>query len=273
MEPQSNCLAGLRVLSLTRVIAGPVAGRTLASHGADVLWVTAPHLPALPACDGDTSRGKRTIQLNLHQAKDLATFHRLVQSADVFIDAYRPGALEAFEGVDTESLHAMNPSLIVAKLSAYGTKGPWANKRGFDSLVQTATGFNVSEARYFEGQDVPKALPVQALDHASGYLLAFGILAAVHDKLTCSTPTNSQVEVCLAWTAEWLRHLGQVQQGETTEEISPEDVHRMLEVVDMGTHQARFVKRSPEMTPSPRFDFYPQSLAHNDAEWLPRSHV
>ncbi|RHY22469.1 hypothetical protein DYB25_001136 [Aphanomyces astaci] len=243
-SPPSNCLTGLRVLSLTRVIAGPVAGRTLASHGADVLWVTAPHLPSLPACDGDTSRGKRTIQLDFRNAQDLATFHELVQSADVFIDAYRPNALaECFEGLDKASLHAMNPSLIVASLSAYGTTGPWANKRGFDSLVQTATGLNVAEARHLE-KSAPTPLPVQALDHASGYLLAFGILAALHSKLTSATPSNTHVEVCLAWTAEWLRHLGMVKEGEAVETSSPEDIQRNLEVVDMGTHQASSSRQS-----------------------------
>ncbi|CAK4655267.1 hypothetical protein AeMF1_016041 [Aphanomyces euteiches] len=260
-----NCLTGLRVLSFTRVLAGPIAGRTLASHGADVLWITAPHLPSLPNVDPDTSRGKRTIQLDLRANDDLGTLKKLVQEADVMIDAYRPGALKAF-GLDKDSLHALNPSLIFADVSAYGATGPWANKRGFDSLLQTATGFNVTEAEFF-GSTTPKAMPVQALDHATGYFAAFGILAALYRRYTDSA-THPHVEVTLAWTAEWLRHLGH--NSDETTELSEDDIAQGTEEIAIGNNVSTFAKRAPIMEPRPSFSYYPQSLAEDEPVWLQR---
>jgi len=133
-------LQGLRVLEFSRVIAAPVAGRTLAAHGADVLWVTSPTLPNLPHLDIDTSRGKRTIQLNLHCPSDKEKCLSLIRSADVLIQAYRPGSLLSTLNLSTKSLLRENPNLIIANLSAYGPEGPWAKNRGFDSLVQTCSG-------------------------------------------------------------------------------------------------------------------------------------
>ncbi|KAF0691038.1 Aste57867_17650 [Aphanomyces stellatus] len=261
-----NCLSGVRVLDLTRVLAGPIAGRTLASHGADVLWVTGPHLPSLPTVDGDTSRGKRTIQLDLRAAADVATIKQLVTSADVFIDAYRPGALDAF-GLDAASLHALNPSLVVARVSAYGRTGPWANKRGFDSLVQAASGFNVTEAQH-AGDATPKAMPVQALDHASGYFLAFAIMAALHRR-DVTASTQNVAEVSLVWTAEWLRHLG-TNKSHEAKLFSDEELIQASYQVEVGDHKASYAKRSPDMEPRPKFDYYPQGLCEGAPVWLPR---
>ncbi|CAE6524306.1 unnamed protein product [Rhizoctonia solani] len=185
-------LSGVRVLDLTRVIAGPVCGRTLAAHGADVIWVTSPNLPDLPALDIDTSRGKRTIQLDLNNKSDLAAFKNLLKDADVLLQSYRPGAL-ARRGFGPEALAREYPGIITANLSAYGTDGPWGGRRGFDSLVQAATGFNITEASVFNGlcnQSPIRALPVQVLDHAAGHLLALGINAALAHRIKASLSTQ-----------------------------------------------------------------------------------
>ncbi|CAE6387153.1 unnamed protein product [Rhizoctonia solani] len=192
-------LAGVRVLDLTRVIAGPVCGRTLAAHGADVIWVTSPNLPALPALDIDTSRGKRTIQLDLNNESDLKTFRNLLKDADVFLQSYRPGAL-ARRGFGPHALAKKYPGIITANLSAYGTEGPLGGRRGFDSLVQAATGFNIAEAEAFNNIHTPssdspppaavRALPVQALDHGAGHLLALGINAALARRIKASRTTS-----------------------------------------------------------------------------------
>ncbi|KAJ7163309.1 CoA-transferase family III domain-containing protein [Mycena filopes] len=207
-------LDGIRVLDLSRVLAGPVAGRTLAAHGADVLLVTSPNLPALPELDPDTSRGKRTTQLDLTLAADREKLKHLVSTADVFLQAYRPGTLEA-KGFGPQELSSLHPGIIAASLTAWGWEGPWKDRRGFDSLVQTASGFNVSEAEaygQFTGSDAdalkPRPLPVQALDHAAGYLLAFGINAAL-----CKTITEGgswEVRVSLAAVGQWIRSFGQL---------------------------------------------------------------
>src|SRR6185312_15813972 len=135
-------LEGIRVLDLTRVIAGPVCGRTLAAHGADVLLMTAPHLPSLGI--EDTSRGKLSAQLDLREPAAKETFAGLLREADVFVHGYRPGGVQAL-GFGPEQAAALRPGIICVSLSAYGHLGPWSARRGFDSLVQTATGFNAAE--------------------------------------------------------------------------------------------------------------------------------
>jgi hypothetical protein len=164
------------VLDLTRIIAGPVCGRALAAHGAEVLRVTAGHLPSVAPLVIDTGRGKRSAEIDLRDPAGAATLRALIAEADVFVQGYRPGALAKL-GFAPEAAAALRPGLVAVSLSAYGHAGPWAERRGFDSLVQTATGLNALEAEA-AGQDRPKPLPCQALDHASGYLMAFGAMAA-----------------------------------------------------------------------------------------------
>lgn len=208
-------LEGIRVLDLCRVLSGPVCGRTLAAYGADVLLVTSPKLPDLPVFDIDTSRGKRTTQLDLTQAPQYDCLNELVKDADVFLQAYRPGGLQE-KGFGPQELAKVRPGIVCANLTAYGWEGPWKHKRGFDSLVQTATGFNWAEAEAFakfNGQPVmdkpePRALPVQALDHVAGYFLAFGIQAAIAKTIT--EGGSWEVRVSLAAVAQWLRSLGQL---------------------------------------------------------------
>ncbi|CAM5519251.1 Formyl-CoA:oxalate CoA-transferase [Streptomyces alboniger] len=200
--------AGLRVLDLTRVIAGPVATRTLALLGADVLRVDAPRLPELPDQHADTGFGKRSTTLDL--TADRRTFEELLAAADVVVTGYRPGALDRF-GLSAEALAERRPGVVVAQLSAWGGYGPWAGRRGFDSLVQVATGIAAVEG----SAERPGALPAQALDHGTGYLLAAAVLRAVTEQ---SYDGGSRfVRVALARTAEWLlRDIGQ-DRAESTE--------------------------------------------------------
>jgi hypothetical protein len=202
-----KCLAGLRVLEFSRVLAAPVAGRTLAAHGADVLWVTSPKLPSLPALDKDTARGKRSIQLDLTDTTDAQTFDTLCQDVDVVIQGYRPGALAARGVSPEELLKKVKGGLVYASLSAYGSSGPWNKHRGFDSIVQTQSGINVSEADHYGQGEASRVLPCQALDHASGYFLAFGIMAALYKQAT--EGGSFTVEVSLAGTMKYLKSLGQ----------------------------------------------------------------
>ena len=201
-----RCLRGLRVVELSRVIAAPVAGQTLASHGTDVLWVTSPKLPDLPSLDMNLSRGKRSISLDLISPGDSDTLRNLIKDADVFIQGYRPSSLAA-RGFSVTDCAALNPGIICANLSAFGPEGPWAERRGFDSLVQTATGMNVSEAKHF-GEGAPaRPMPCQALDHAGGYFLATGICAALYKR--AMEGGSWEVSVSLAGVMKYLRSLGQ----------------------------------------------------------------
>ncbi|GGO49735.1 putative L-carnitine dehydratase [Streptomyces lasiicapitis] len=193
--------AGLRVLDLTRVIAGPVATRTLALLGADVLRVDPPHLPELPDQHADTGFGKRSAALDLRDRADRRAFEDLLAGADVVVTGYRPGTLDRF-GLAPDALAERRPGLVVAQLSAWGTSGPWSDRRGFDSLVQVASGIAVAEG----SPESPGALPAQALDHGTGYLLAAAVLRALSERAAGGAGTGGTVLVrlALARTAAWL---------------------------------------------------------------------
>ncbi|CAL2062012.1 hypothetical protein GPN2_12425 [Streptomyces murinus] len=187
--------AGVRVLDLTRVLAGPVATRTLALLGADVLRLDAPWLPELPDQHADTGLGKRSATLDLAARPD--AFEELLAGADVVVTGYRPGALDRF-GLSPEALAERHPALVVAQVSAWGAYGPWGGRRGFDSLVQAATGIAVTEGSAQE----PGALPAQALDHGTGYLLAAAVLRALTER--SRDGAGRAVRLALARTAHWL---------------------------------------------------------------------
>ncbi|HEY6597309.1 MAG TPA: CoA transferase, partial [Asanoa sp.] len=189
--PAGRPAAGVRVLDLTRVIAGPVATRTLAFLGADVLRIDPPGLPEIPEQHLDVGFGKRSTLLDLADGGDRAVFDELLDTADVIVTGYRPGALDRL-GVTPEALRERRPDLIVAQLSAWGEGGG----RGFDSLVQAATGIAV-----VEGDGAPGALPAQALDHGTGYLLAAAVLLALADR---GRGVAHTVDAALAATARWL---------------------------------------------------------------------
>jgi crotonobetainyl-CoA:carnitine CoA-transferase CaiB-like acyl-CoA transferase len=198
------------VLELTRVIAGPVCGRTLAAHGADVLLVTSPTLPSIPTLVVDTGRGKLSASLDVRAPGGRDALAALVRDADVFLQGYRPGAVGGL-GFAPSDTARLSPGIVHVSLSAYGADGPWGTRRGFDSLVQTASGFNHAEAEAAGAAGTPKPLPVQALDHGSGYLLAFGALAALQRQMR--EGGSWHVEVSLARTGQWIRSLGRVADG------------------------------------------------------------
>src|SRR6185503_18682368 len=181
--------------------AGPVATRTLASHGADVLRVDHPRLPDDPAGLLDTGPGKRSTALDLATRGGRAAAEELLAGADVVVTGYRPGALDAF-GLDPASLAERHPHLAVVRLRAWGAAGPWADRRGFDSLVQAAAGI----ADTLAGEAGPGVLPAQALDHATGHLAAAAALRALARRrdeggVWCA-------ELSLAQLAHWLLSAG-----------------------------------------------------------------
>jgi crotonobetainyl-CoA:carnitine CoA-transferase CaiB-like acyl-CoA transferase len=173
---------GVRVLDLTRVVAGPVATRTLALWGADVLRIDPPRYPEIEWQHLDSGAGKRSALIDFDTQRDV--LDALLEQADVVVTGYRPGALDHY-GLSPAALADRRPGIIVARLSAWGTDGPFGGRRGFDSIVQAATGIAAVEgegdlgARNFK----PGAMPAQALDHAAGYLLAAGITSALRRRL------------------------------------------------------------------------------------------
>jgi hypothetical protein len=217
-------LEGMRVLDLTRVIAGPVASRFLAGWGADVLRVEAPGHSDGTTLAIDLGIGKRSCGLDLHQPDDRAAFERLVSTADVVVHGYRPGALAGL-GYGDEVLAALRPGVVIASLSAYGPVGPWAGRRGFDSLVQMSAGIAAAGTEA-AGVDQPSPLPCQLLDHGTGYLLATGILRAGRRQRDHGGTWT--VRASLARTAAWLADLPRVD-ALGTPEPTPNDVAPWLE--------------------------------------------
>lgn len=193
--------SGLRVIDMTRVLAGPIATRTLAAWGAEVLRIDSPRLPELPTHALDTLSGKRSAELDLAQPAARARLDELLEAADLLVQGYRPGALARF-GLEAHTLSERHPHLSVVTLSAWGPSGPWADWRGFDSLVQCPTGIALAEGR----DGLPGTLPAQVLDHASGYLAAAAALLALAAVHLGERPRV--VRLSLAQTARWLLGAG-----------------------------------------------------------------
>ncbi|KAF2634778.1 CoA-transferase family III [Massarina eburnea CBS 473.64] len=272
--PQSTqvdkCLRGIRVVEMSRVIAAPVAGKTLAAHGADVIWITSPTLPDLPDLDRDLARGKRTVQLDIKTEQDKARLIELLRTADVFVQSYRPGSLSS-QGLSTKDLAKANPNLIIASLSAYGPEGPWSGRRGFDSLVQTCSGINVADARRYGAGEAAHVLPCQAFDHGAGYLLATGIIAAL-----CKRTTDGgsyEVQVSLAGVMKYMRSLGTYPgttgYERTTTFTRPEDVEPYVETRQTGFGELRAVRHSATVEGlETGWDIMPKPLGRDDAVWM-----
>lgn len=260
-------LAGIRVLDLSRVIAGPVAGRTLAAHGADVLLISGPELPAIPWLTIDTGRGKLTSFVELKSEQGRAALRALLAGADIFSQGYRPQALAGL-GFSPADVARINPGIIYVTLSAYGAAGPWAGRRGFDSLVQTATGFNHAEGQA-AGVDGPKELPAQMLDHATGYFMAFGAMMA---KARQAREGGSwHVQVSLAQTGRWLWNLGRVAGGLDTRDLTGEAVALFLGDIDSGFGRLRAVKHSAILAKTPALWARPaMPLGSHPPQWPAR---
>lgn len=264
-----KCLRGLRVLEMSRVIAAPLAGKTLAAHGADVLWVTSPTLPDLPTMDRDFGRGKRTIQLDISKTDDLSRLRELLKDADVFIQGFRPDSL-ARRGLSPEEILEINPRIVIANMSAFGPNGPWSSRRGFDSLIQTCSGMNISEADHHGSGEPARPLPCQILDHAGGYLLATGIIASVYRQ---SVEGGSwQVDVSLANVMKYLRSLGQYEgsSGFSTRDYeNAGDVEEYLEARETGFGLLEAVRHSATIDDcGVGWDVMPEPLGSSNPEWL-----
>ncbi|MFG1677008.1 CoA transferase [Micromonospora sp. NPDC049282] len=211
-EPGRLPASGVKVLDLTRVIAGPVGTRMLGALGADVLRVDDPRRPelALHAVDGVIGKASATLDASTEPGR--RTLHRLLDQADVLVTGYRPGALRRL-GLDPDQVAEQHPGTSVVTLSAWATFGTWGNRRGFDSLVQVATG--IGWATSTDGIR-PGALPCQLLDHATGYLIAAGALAALARR--ARTGEASHVSLFLTRTARWLLDQGSRPAGQDTGE-------------------------------------------------------
>jgi crotonobetainyl-CoA:carnitine CoA-transferase CaiB-like acyl-CoA transferase len=187
-------LSGIRALDLTRILAGPMAARTLAEHGADVLMVTAERLPQIAEHVLDTNHGKRSCFLDLTQKDDATRMKALIKGADVFSQGYRPGMIGKLD-FGPEEVAALRPGIIYASINCYGTDGPFSHRGGWEQVAQTMTGL-CHEGRTAARPDGPALLPAAACDYTTGYLAAFGILLALAKRARDGGSYHVRVSLC-----------------------------------------------------------------------------
>ena len=272
MPEGSRPLSGIRVLDLTRVLAGPSCARTLAEHGADVMKISGAHLPFSPSQELDTGHGKLSAHIDLREERDVETLRGLVSQAEVFSQGYRPGTL-AQRGLSPQDLAKLRPGIVYVSLSAFGRVGPWAERRGFDTVVQTVSGITHRQGELFPGAEPgPQFYPVSAIDYLTGYLMAFGAMVALARRVR--EGGSWLVRASLAQTGRWLVDHGQVPEAElrdVSEEFSAEEIKRWSTASDVPagrlSHLAPVLQLS-ETTPHWVRPTVP--LGHHDPVWPER---
>ena len=254
-------LSGFRVLDLTRVLAGPTCARTLAEHGADVLKIAGPHLPDSGTSEFDTGIGKLQAHLDLRTPQGVETLRGLLKEGDVFSQSFRPGTLAA-RGFSPEEAARLRPGIVYVTLSAWGTEGPWRDRRGFDSIVQTVSGMAYRQS----GESKPKLLPVSVIDYVSGYLMAFGAIVALARRATVGG--SWLVRVSLARTGKWIVDRGTVADFSSVPvELPPDELQKLIIQTGKYSHLRPVLELSE--TP-PCWERPPAPLGTHPAQWPSR---
>jgi crotonobetainyl-CoA:carnitine CoA-transferase CaiB-like acyl-CoA transferase len=272
LPPGNRPLSGVRVLDLTRVRAGPTCARTLAEHGADVLKITGAHLPNLGYQEFDTGHGKLSAQLDLREQKDVDTLRGLVREADVFSQGYRPGTL-GNRGLTPEELAAIRPGLVYVSLCAFSHAGPWASRRGFDTVVQTVSGITSRQAEVVPGKTPgPQFYPVSAIDYCTGYLMAFGAMEALRRR--AEVGGSWLVRISLAQVGKWIVDLGEVPESAARDapaEFTPDELERWSMVTDTPSGRLRHLKPVVQLSETPPYWARPSvPLGYHQPVWPPR---
>lgn len=258
----SRPLSGVKILDLTRVIAGPVCARTFAEHGATVLHITSPKLPFIAPLAIDTGHGKFSAQLDLTESNDRERLHNLIKSSDVFLQAYRPDGLNK-KGFSLDGVVKTRPGIIYIDLSAYSHAGPWFERRGYDTLVQSATGIVHTQSA---DNNNPKHLPAQTLDYVAGYLAAFGALEALRRRELDGG--SYYVRTSLAQVAFWLTHLPRVTNYSECKIPTQKDVCKFLTRTETAFGEIEHFAPVIKFSETPPFWQRPTvPLGSDKAEW------
>lgn len=254
-------LSGVRAFDLTRVLAGPTSGRVLAENGADVLHVAAPHLPYQSELLMDTGHGKRCAWIDLTTPAGVETMKVLLKEADIFTQGYRPGTL-AGRGFSPEAVAALRPGIVCVSLCAYGHEGPWASRRGFDSIVQNVTGLAATQSSL----DKPRNMPVQALDYIAGYLGALGAMVALARRV--EQGGSWLVRVSLVQVAHWLTSLGTVDATKGVAELPENELLPLLTESSGPFGRLRHLKPIVQLGATPAYFAKPaEPLGSSPARW------
>jgi crotonobetainyl-CoA:carnitine CoA-transferase CaiB-like acyl-CoA transferase len=257
-------LSGIRVLDLTRILAGPVAARTLGEHGADVLMVTAPHLPQTPEHVRDTSHGKRSCYLDLNQPGDAATLRELARSADVFSQGYRPGVLAA-RGFGADELARNRPGIVCLTISCYGSGGPFANRAGWEQIAQTVTGICHDNAPPDTGR--PTLIHAAACDWITGYLGAYAVLLALGRR--AREGGSYHVRVSLCQSGMFIQRQGKLMLEPARAGLSPAEGEALQIEADSPYGRMRFLRPAVQMSETPaRWARSTPKLGGDEPRWM-----
>lgn len=262
-------LSGVRVLDLTRVLAGPTCARTLAEHGADVVKITAAHLADSGPMEIDTGLGKLSAHLDLRNSQDREKLQDLLKQADVFSQSYRPGTLAA-RGFSPEQAAKLRPGIVYVTLSAWGGAGPWRERRGFDSIVQTVSGMALAQAAATGPTQKPNLMPVSAIDYVSGYLMAFGALLALARR--AREGGSWLVRVSLARTGKWIADRGFFEGFmEVPEDLPGSELKTLLQERDTSFGRVTHLRPALHLSETPpHWERPPAPLGSSPAAWPTR---
>jgi crotonobetainyl-CoA:carnitine CoA-transferase CaiB-like acyl-CoA transferase len=258
-------LSGVRVLDLTRVLAGPTCAKTLAEHGADVLHVSAPHLEGGGPFEMETGIGKRQAALDLNDPDQAATLHDLIAGADVFSQGYRLGTL-ARRGFSPAQVAATRPGIVYVSENCYGHAGPWAERPGWEQLGQAATGMSFREGQAAADR-VPRLAPAAVNDYSTGFLAAYGVMTALSRRAAEGGSWHVQVSLCQ--TCMWYQRLGDDNDASTADLGDIEPFTAVMDTSDFGT--IRYLTPAVHMSETPpRWDLPPARVGAHEPTWLPR---
>jgi hypothetical protein len=257
--------AGIRVVDLTRVLAGPTCAKTLAEHGADVLHVTAAHLDRAGPFDIETGIGKRQARIDLNDPEQAETMRSLLADADVFSQGYRLGTL-ARRGLDPATLAELRPGIVCVSENCYGHVGPWSERPGWEQLGQAATGMSYREGTA-SSSGIPRLAPAAVNDYSTGYLAAYGAMIALARRAT--EGGSWHVQASLSQTAMWYQRLGD---DNDMDHADPGELSGFLGVMDTE-HFGRLQYLRPALSMSdtePHWDLPPSRSGTHEPCWLAR---
>jgi crotonobetainyl-CoA:carnitine CoA-transferase CaiB-like acyl-CoA transferase len=261
-------LSGIRVLDLTRILAGPTSARTLAEHGADVLMVAAADTPQVPEFVRDLSHGKRSCFLDLRQPEDAMRLTELVRGTDIFVNGYRPGRL-AGRGFGLDDLVKLRPGVINVSINCFGSGGPFADRGGWEQVAQTVTGIALTHGT-MTGVGRPKLAPAPMCDYVTGYLAAFGAMLALGRRAREGGSYNVQVSLCQS--AMFYQRQGLVEGFETAPEQLTQAERERLYVRELSSY-GDLLTLGPALRMSEtacRWALPTPKLGGDSAEWLIR---
>jgi crotonobetainyl-CoA:carnitine CoA-transferase CaiB-like acyl-CoA transferase len=264
LPARSRPLAGVRVLDLTRVLAGPTCAKSLGEHGAEVLKITAAHLPDSGMADLDTGIGKLSARLDLRNPAEIEALKILARKSDVFAQSYRPGALAA-RGFSPEDLATLRPGIVCASLNAWGPSGPWRERRGFDSIVQAVSG--IAQANGDSAK--PRLLPVSAIDYVTGYLMAYGVCVALDRR--AREGGSWLVRIALARVGKWIVDRGSLPESAyrgLPEDLPAAELDELYAEMDAPDGRIRYLKPVLGLSETPPyFSRPPVPLGYHPPRW------